>query len=112
MLTTKIEGNNPAELLFTLSGELAGEGVDMLVSHWNRYQAVRKDRVCIVDVSKVTSIDGRGERAIRYLASEGARFRVSGPIVGNIIDLVCKEKRWELQNGQREFTSIVFCLRP
>ncbi len=112
MLQIDIEGCNPAELIFSLRGSLDGVGVDALIRDWNEHTVAGEDRNHIVDVSGVTCIDAVGESAIRYLASAGARFRVSGPMVDKVIDLVCKEKDRALQNGYKDFSSIVFCLRP
>ena len=112
MLQIEIEEQNPAEQLFTVCGELVGERAKTLIGFWDEHKVVGKGRINIMDVSGITSIDQIGESVIRHLDSEGARFQVSGPIIGNVIDQVCKEKRRALKDGHREFTSIVFCLRP
>ncbi len=112
MLQIEIEGQNPAEQLFTVSGELVGDGAKALIQFWNQHKVIGEGRVNIMDVSGITSIDLAGESVIRQLAAEGARFHVGGPMIGNVIDQVCKEKLQALKNGRRKFTSIVFCLRP
>jgi ABC-type transporter Mla MlaB component len=109
MLQIDIEERDGTEPVFILSGEISETWVGELMSHWDEYKMLRKGADCIVDVSSVSAIDPSGEVAIRWIACDGARFRANGPMMGRIIDLVCKANVEMLRKGRREFRSIVFC---
>lgn len=109
MLQIDIEQRDGKELIFILCGDASRDWVSELMSRWNEYKLLRNEKGCIVDVSKLDTIDESGEFAIRRMARDGARFRASGPMMGCIIDQVCKASVEMLQEGHREFRSMVFC---
>jgi ABC-type transporter Mla MlaB component len=109
MLQIDIEERDGAEMVFILGGEISRDRVSELMSRWNEYKLLRNERARIVDVSKLDTIDSSGEFALRCMACDGARFRARGPMMGRIIDLVCKANVEMLREGHREFRSMVFC---
>ena len=110
MLHITVTEHAGTELIFVLSGEIVGHSARELLARWNRDRRAREDWKCFVDVSGVNGVDQAGEAAIRYLASGGAHFRVSGPLTSCIIKLVCLEQRQSLVSGRRDFRSTVSCL--
>jgi ABC-type transporter Mla MlaB component len=96
------------ELAITMKGEISSECIHEVMKCWKEHESLSYDRVCIVDLSLVKRIDEAGESVIRHLASCGARFRGNGPIMGCVIDLVCKESKAALLEGRHDFKSIVF----
>lgn len=109
MLQIDIEERDRTEQVIILCGEINRECVDELMSRWNDYKLLRKESDRIVDISRLNTMDSSGEFAIRRIARDGARFRANGPMMGRIIDLVCKANIEMLQEGHREFRSMVFC---
>lgn len=109
MLQINIEERDGTDQVFSLCGELVGSCQSRLIDRWNEYKALRKGVARIVDISEVTTIDQSGERVIRSIACDGARFRAKGPMMGRIIDLVCQVNLEMLREGHREFRSTVFC---
>jgi hypothetical protein len=53
-------------------------------------------------------MDDVGREAISVLAHDGARFLASGPMLGHVIDLVCKASFEASQTGCKGFQSMVF----
>ncbi len=109
MLKIDIAERDGTKLVFILGGEIRCESLGELMSRWNEYRLLRKNAVCIVDVSRLSNMDSSGEYAILRIARDGARFQANGPMMERIIDLVCKANTEMLQEGDREFRSMVFC---
>jgi hypothetical protein len=109
MLQIDIEERaDSAAPVLTLKGELSGTSALELLARWNQLREVRPGQVCIVDLSCVSAMDDVGREAISALAYDGARFLASGPMLGHVIDLVCKASVEALQTGCEGFRSMVF----
>jgi anti-anti-sigma regulatory factor len=75
----KITYNGTAgEQRWTLCGQLSGPWVEEWRSIWERGRGESNGRTCVIDLSDVTSIDERGERLLRTLKEDGARFVARG----------------------------------
>ena len=108
MLQIEIEERPGAELVFTLKGELREASVFEFTDRWKALRRSCPGAVCIVDLSDVGAMDGAGERAIYALAHDGVRFLARGPMLGRVIDLVCKASVHAPQGGDEGFRSMVF----
>ena len=73
MLRITIAETN-AEEKWTLEGSLVGPWVGELRSSWKKSHCDHSERTYVVDLSDVTFIDRRGERLLRTMLKEGARF--------------------------------------
>ncbi len=108
MLQIEIQEQDGEEQEFILRGEICSCSVPKLMECWSEYRMLRAGKYCIVNLAKVSLIDCAGERAIRRIAQDGARFLAHGPLMERIIDLVCKVNVDALRDGQREFRSMVY----
>lgn len=108
MLQIKIEERTGTELMLTLEGELSGEYALELVARWKEVRQKCPGKVCVVDLSAVGAMDDTGQEAICALAHDGVRFLARGPMLGPIIDMVCKASAEASQAGCVGFRSMVF----
>ena len=108
MLHIDIEERLGIGLVFTLKGELSGAHAFELVARWKEVRRNCHGKVCVVDLSAVGEMDDAGEGAICALAHDGVRFLARGPMLGPVIDVVCKASVEASQAGCAGFRSMVF----
>lgn len=65
---------NATEMRLVLQGRLTGAWVDELKTSWRAASQLLKGRTCKVDIDQLTFIDQKGNRALRAMSREGARF--------------------------------------
>jgi len=73
---------------WTLCGRLIAPWVDELKHTWKRTHREAKARKCIVNLDEVTFIDKSGERMLRSMLKQGARFVASDLYVKHVLDRV------------------------
>ena len=89
----------PAEERWILHGLLTDPWVQEFKACWKKSHRTDVRRVCIVDLNEVTFIDKCGERLLRLLAKDGAKFTNSGIYTRHILErLNVRRKRngWNL----------------
>jgi hypothetical protein len=62
------------EMRLVLQGRLMGPQVDELKTSWKAASQLLKGRTCKVDIDQLEFIDKRGNRVLRAMSREGARF--------------------------------------
>jgi hypothetical protein len=78
-----------------LEGQLAGQVVDELTSSWRQRHDVRRGRKSVVNLVDVTSVDERGEQALRAMMMDGAEFVVRGVYAKGLLESLsegCKQE--------------------
>jgi ABC-type transporter Mla MlaB component len=108
MLQIEIEERTDSESTLILKGELSGTSALELLAEWQEFRRLCPGSVCTADMSSVSVMDEAGQRAICALAHDGVRFLARGPMLGHVIDLVCKASVETSQAGHGGFRSIVF----
>ena len=73
---------------WTLCGRLIAPWVDELKDTWKRDHRKAKGRKCIVNLDEVTFIDKSGERILRAMLKQGARFVASDLYIKHVLDRV------------------------
>ena len=89
----------PAEERWILHGLLTDPWVQQFRACWKKSHRADVQRACIVDLNEVTFIDKCGERFLRLLAKDGAKFTASGIYTRHILErLNVRRKRnsWNL----------------
>jgi RND family efflux transporter MFP subunit len=89
----------PTEERWILHGLLTDPWVQEFKACWKKSHRTDVRRVCIVDLNEVTFIDKCGERLLRLLAKDGAKFTASGIYTRHILErLNVRRKRngWNL----------------
>ena len=84
---------NGAEMRLALHGRLTGASVAELRTTWKAASEMRRGRTCFVELDNVTFIDKRGDRLLRAMSREGARFTAN--------DLYMKSLIEDLKNASR-----------
>jgi hypothetical protein len=107
MLQIDIEDRSDSGLLFTLKGELSGAYAGEFMARWQEFSRICLGTVCIVDLSSVAAMDERGRQAICALAHAGVRFLARGPMLGHVIDSVCKASFEASRAGRADFRARV-----
>ena len=78
---------------WTLHGRLVAPWVSELKASWKREHKTAQGRRCIVNLDEVTFIDKSGERMLRSMSNQGARFVTNDLYVKHVVDrLRCKPK--------------------
>lgn len=72
--------------MWILEGRLAGQVVDELWDAWKKTRDERRGRKSVVDLVDVTSVDERGERALREMMADGAKFVVRGVYIRTLVE--------------------------
>jgi anti-anti-sigma regulatory factor len=81
----------PSEERWTLRGRLVGPEVEKLKASWKSGHTKARGRRCVVNLDEVTFIDKNGERVLRFMSRQGARFIATDVCVGQVLDrLKCK----------------------
>ncbi len=76
----------PAEERWILHGRLTHPWVQEFRACWKKSHRADVRRACVVDLNEVTFIDKSGERFLRLLARNGARFTASGIYTKHILE--------------------------
>jgi hypothetical protein len=108
MLQIDIEERAGLAPLLTVKGELSGTSALELVARWNQLREILAGKVCVVDLSHVLAMDEAGRETISAIAHDGAHFLASGPMLGHVIDLVCRASVRASHEGIPGFRSMVF----
>ena len=69
---------NPMEEKWVLQGPLKWPWVNQLRDDWRMARHTCQGRTYIVDLTQVTFVDKIGERMLRIMANQGARFVATG----------------------------------
>jgi anti-anti-sigma regulatory factor len=73
---------------WTLCGRLIAPWVDELKETWKKEHRETKARKCIVNLDEVTFIDKSGERMLRSMMKQGARFVANDLYIRHVLDRV------------------------
>jgi hypothetical protein len=71
---------------WTLQGRLVTPWINELKASWKRAHSTVQGRRCIVNLDEVTFIDKSGERMLRSMSKQGARFVASDVYVKHVLD--------------------------
>ena len=80
--------DGPAEERWILQGRLVAPWVAELETSWKISHRRRDTRKCIVDLSDVTLIDDRGEKALRVMRRAGAEFIACGVYTRHVVEQI------------------------
>jgi hypothetical protein len=78
--------NTATEERWTLQGRLVAPWVNELKDSWRRAHRTAQGQRCIVNLDEVTFIDKSGERMLRSMSNQGARFVASDVYVKHVLD--------------------------
>ncbi len=71
---------------WTLQGRLVSPWVNELKASWKKAHSPVQGRRCIVNLDGVTFIDKSGERVLRSMSKQGARFVASDVYIKHVLD--------------------------
>ena len=77
---------NPEGEKWILQGQLTGEFATELRTTWRSSLDRSRDRLRIVDLSEVTSIDRNGEEILRNMIRQGARCLATGIYTKHLLE--------------------------
>jgi ABC-type transporter Mla MlaB component len=77
---------NPEGEKWILQGQLTGEFATELSTNWRSSLDRSRDRLRIVDLSEVTSIDRNGEEILRNMIRQGARCLATGIYTKHLLE--------------------------
>ena len=77
---------NGAEMRLVPHGRLTGASVAELRTTWKAANEMRRGRTCVVELDNVTFIDKRGDRLLRAMSREGARFTANDLYMKSVIE--------------------------
>jgi hypothetical protein len=77
--------NTAKEETWVLQGRLVAPWVKELKANWNKMRRVAERRKRIVNLDEVTFIDKSGERMLRCMSRQGARFVASDVYVKHVL---------------------------
>jgi len=77
--------DGPVEQRWILQGRLVAPWVAELETSWKK-RSRHGMRRCVVDLSEVTLIDKRGERALRAMRRAGAEFIACGVYIQHVVE--------------------------
>ena len=78
--------NTATEQRWILQGRLVAPWVDELKTSWKCACRTNQGRRCIVNLDGVTFIDKSGERVLRSMSKQGARFVASDVYIKHVLD--------------------------
>jgi anti-anti-sigma regulatory factor len=78
--------NTATEENWTLYGRLVAPWVDELKASWKRARRTSERRKCIVNLDEVTFIDECGERMLRSMSNQGAKFVARDVYIKHVLD--------------------------
>jgi ABC-type transporter Mla MlaB component len=73
---------------WALQGRLVKDCLPELISAWNASRNQCPDRVRVVDLNEVTSIDKEGEQVLRRMIEDGAKFVANGLYTKHLLDAI------------------------
>jgi ABC-type transporter Mla MlaB component len=73
---------------WALQGRLVKDCLSELISAWNAARNQSPDRVRVVDLDEVTSIDKDGEQVLRMMIEGGTEFVANGLYTKHLIDAI------------------------
>jgi outer membrane protein len=76
---------SPEAVTFRVEGRLVGAWAKELEQCWKSAASVRRNRVPIIDLTRILFIDQEGKRVLTKLFAEGARFRTCGPLTESTV---------------------------
>jgi ABC-type transporter Mla MlaB component len=77
---------NGTEMRLVLHGRLTGASVAELRTTWKAASLTRRGRTCVVELDEVTFIDKTGDRLLRAMSREGARFTANDLYMKSVIE--------------------------
>ena len=77
---------NPEGEKWILQGQLTGEFVSELSTNWRSSLDRSRDRLRIIDLSEVTSIDRNGEEILMRMIHQGARCVATGIYTRHLLE--------------------------
>ena len=78
---------------WTLQGRLVSPWVNELKASWKKAHSPVQGRRCIVNLDGVTFIDKSGERVLRSMSKQGARFVASDVYVRYVLDRLRRKSK-------------------
>jgi len=78
--------NTATEMQWILHGRLVEPWVNELKASWKRARGTAERRRCIVNLDEVTFIDKCGERILRSMSKQGAKFVSRDVYVKHVLD--------------------------
>jgi anti-anti-sigma regulatory factor len=66
--------DSETEQKWTLQGSLSGPWVALLQFNWRSKRNSRQGKNCVIDLADLTFVDRCGEKVLRTMKKEGARF--------------------------------------
>ena len=94
--------DGPVEQRWILQGRLVAPWVAELETSWKK-RSRHGMRRCVADLSEVTLIDKRGERALRAMRRAGAEFIACGVYIQHVVEGInrqCKVKAQPVTPGK------------
>jgi hypothetical protein len=79
----------PDEEKWILQGHLVGLWVSELRRIWKETHRTDDNLRCIVDLNEVTFVDKKGERLLKTMSKEGARFVATGVYIKHMLQQRC-----------------------
>ncbi|HWO32119.1 MAG TPA: hypothetical protein VNO32_25260 [Candidatus Acidoferrum sp.] len=79
---------NPTEEKWVLQGPLKWLWINQLREDCTMARQTHQGRRCIVDLNEVTFVDKIGERMLRIMANQGARFVATGMDMQRVLQRV------------------------
>jgi hypothetical protein len=76
----------PAEIRWVLQGRLVEPWVSELRTNWKKAYRSRKVCTYVIDLNDVTSLDRAGEKLLRAMSKEGARFIANGLYIRHVLE--------------------------
>ncbi len=87
--------DSPSEFRLQLEGRLSGEWVAEVERCWRTGASTIGGRRFVVDLIGVEFADGPGQELLGAMRENRAQFKVSGPLMRNIVSEIEKEKVWK-----------------
>ena len=78
---------------WTLQGRLVAPWVNELKANWKRTHSTVQGRRCTVYLDEVTFIDKCGERMLRSMSKQGARFVASDVYIKHVINRLAHKSK-------------------
>jgi len=101
MLRISIIGNDHKRQL-VLEGKLVAPWTNELMKIGQEALIDRENRELVIDLRSVTALSAEGEDVLQALADQGARFRVSGVFMRQVMKQVSRRSRHAKETSGRE----------
>jgi hypothetical protein len=75
-----------SEQRWALQGRLVKDTVDELISHWRGSRDSTPDRLRVVYLDEVTTIDREGEQVLLMMMADGAHFIANGLYTRHLLE--------------------------